>query len=407
MIWLIAWRNIWRNKIRSLVVILAISLGLLGTLFIVALSNGMVEQKIESSIHNEIAHIQLHHPDFMQEQSAKFYIQGADEITRHIKSIEHVKGVSSRLKTTAMATTAANGTGVIITGIHPDDEKQVSQIHTQIREGDYFLGTSKTAPILISRKLAENLKAKTGSKIVVTIQHLEGDIVYGLFRVVGIYKTSNTVYDEMNVFVKEEDLSELIGAEPGRTTEITVLLDESNSTDRVTGLIQKDYPHLSVLSWKQIQPFLLAMSSMMDQFTYWILIIILFAVAFGIVNTMLMAILERVRELGMLMAVGMNRRRIFLMIMLETVFLSLTGGLIGMVLSAVIIHYTGIKGLNFAGWAEGFEAFGYSTLIYPTLYKSVYIILTVMVIITGILASIYPARKAMRFKPAEAVRAQT
>jgi ABC-type antimicrobial peptide transport system permease subunit len=172
-------------------------------------------------------------------------------------------------------------------------------------------------------------------------------------------------------------------------------------------LIQKDYPHLSVLSWKQIQPFLLAMSSMMDQFTYWILIIILFAVAFGIVNTMLMAILERVRELGMLMAVGMNRRRIFLMIMLETVFLSLTGGLIGMVLSAVIIHYTGIKGLNFAGWAEGFEAFGYSTLIYPTLYKSVYIILTVMVIITGILASIYPARKAMRFKPAEAVRAQT
>jgi ABC-type lipoprotein release transport system permease subunit len=407
MIWLIAWRNIWRNKVRSLVVILAISLGLFGTLFIVALSNGMVEQKIEASIIYEISHIQLHHPDFLQEQSPKFAIGKAGEKVSQISRIGHVTAVCSRLKTTAMATTAANGTGVVIQGIHPEEEKRVSQIHTRLLDGTYFEGDSKTDPILISKKLADKLKAKPGSKIVVTIQHLDGDIVYGLFRVAGIYKTSNTAYDEMNVFVLADDLAALIGFDPGSATEIAVLLDESNSTDQVADRIQSENQDLSVMSWKQIQPFLLALSSMMDQFTFMILIIILFAVAFGIVNTMLMAILERVRELGMLMAVGMNRRRIFMMIMLETVFLSLTGGLTGMAISAVTIHYTGIKGLNFAAWAEGLEAFGYNTLIYPTLYTHVYITLTFMVIVTGILASFYPARKAIRFKPAEAVRAET
>jgi ABC-type lipoprotein release transport system permease subunit len=95
------------------------------------------------------------------------------------------------------------------------------------------------------------------------------------------------------------------------------------------------------------------------------------------------------------------------MIMLETVFLSLTGGIIGMIISAITIKYTGINGLNFSAIAEGFEEFGYSTLVYPTLYASVYVVLTIMVILTGVLASIYPARKAMRFKPARAIRTET
>lgn len=407
MIWLIAWRNIWRNRLRSLVVILATSLGLFGTLFILALSNGMIEQKIESSIIYEISHIQMHHPDFLQEQSPRFVIEDAGEITDNIRKLEKVQAVCRRLKTTAMITTAANGTGVVIQGIQPGEEKKVSQLYSRVTEGDYFESASRTAPILISQKLAKNLKSRIGSKIVVTIQHLDGDIVYGLFRVVGIYKTSNTAWDEMNVYVRMDDLAGLIGFDSNDATEIAVLLRDSGDTDEVTDQIRQEFSGLSVLSWKKVQPFLVAMSSMMDQFMYWVLVIILFAVAFGIVNTMLMAILERVRELGMLMAVGMNRRRIFLMIMLETVFLSLTGGIIGMIISAITIKFTGVKGLNFSAIAEGFEEFGYSTLVYPTLYTSVYVVLTIMVILTGVLASIYPARKAMRFKPARAIRTET
>jgi putative ABC transport system permease protein len=119
---------------------------------------------------------------------------------------------------------------------------------------------------------------------------------------------------------------------------------------------------------------------------------------------MMMAVLERTRELGMLMAVGMNKRKVFLMIMLETIFLALVGTFVGILISAVTIHYTGLYGLNFAAWAEGYESWGFSALVYPKLYLDFYIGMTVLVIITAIISSIYPAKKALRFNPAAAIR---
>lgn len=407
MIWSIAWRNIWRNKLRSLIVILAITLGLFGTLFMSAFTTGLVEQKVDSSIKNEISHIQIHTNEFMQEETAKFFFPDAIEKKETIRQTEGVKAVSSRLKTNAMISTAANGTGVNINGIQPDEEKLVTNIHESLVDGDYFEKQSKTSLMLISQKTASSLKAKVGSKIVVTIQDMNGDLIYGLFRVVGIYKSGNGMYDELNVFVKSSDLADLIGFDNQNATEVAILLNNSNQTDQVTETIRETFPELSVMPWKEISPLLLAMSSMMDQFSYILLVIILIAMAFGIINTMLMAILERVREIGMLMAVGMNRRRIFLMVMLETIFLSLTGGLLGMLISLVTIKLTGISGIDLSVWGEGFEAMGYPTLVYPSLYTGFYVILTILVILTGILSSIYPARKAMKFRPAEAVRADT
>ena len=138
--------------------------------------------------------------------------------------------------------------------------------------------------------------------------------------------------------------------------------------------------------------------------SYLLLIIILIAMAFGIINTMMMAVMERTRELGMLMAVGMNRMKVFLMIMLETVLLSIIGTIAGIILSATTIYYTGLYGINFSSWAEGYEAYGYSAIVYPSLYFDFYIGMTILVIITGIISSIYPARKALRFNPAAAIR---
>ena len=166
------------------------------------------------------------------------------------------------------------------------------------------------------------------------------------------------------------------------------------------------FPALSVMSWKELQPTLLAMQGMMDQFSVLILVIILVAMAFGIINTMLMAILERTHELGMLMAVGMNRRRVFYMIMVETLLLTLIGAFIGVVVSALTITLTSRHGINFAAWAEGFENWGYSALVYPVLYNSFYFMMTVLVILTGIFSSIFPARKALKLNPSQAIRAE-
>lgn len=404
MIWSIAWRNIWRNRTRSLVVILAVTLGLFGTLFLVALSNGLVEQKVDSAINNEISHIQVHHPQFLKENSLDHNMPNGEDLRKKVSTIAGVEAVSSRLRLTGMATTANNGTGVTINGIEPETEKRVTRIHTAIIDGDYFEKESRTPKILISKKLAEKLKARVRSKIVLTVQDREGTLTYGLFRVAGIYKTSNSMFDEMNVYVEKNDLSSLVLADPEVSTEIAVLLSKTENTDRVKEELQAKFPSLEVMSWKELDPMLTGISSMMDQFSYLIMVVILIALAFGIINTMLMAILERTREIGMLMAVGMNRGRVFRMIMLETVFLSLVGAVIGIIISIAVIQLTSINGINFSAWAEGFEQIGYSAHLFPTLAYSFYVVLTIMVLITALFASIFPARKALKLNPAEAVR---
>ena len=404
MILSISWRNIWRNKLRSLVVILAVTLGLFGILFMIAMTNGMVVQKIDATINNELSHIQIHDPAFIQDPSLHFKIENIGQIEKDLATVSGVKSVCSRIKVMAMASTAATGVGIMINAIDPVHEKQVTRIDQFIVEGDYFKKESKSAPIVISQKLSTKLKAKLGSKIVLTVQHTSGEMVYGLFRVTGIYKTSNNIFDEPNIFIRKSDMVALTGFESTSASEIAILLHDNELTDTSMELIKQMHPGLSILSWKELEPLLAGMSAMVDQMAYFLLIIILIAMAFGIINTMMMSVLERTKELGMLMAVGMNRRKVFRMIMLETVFLALVGTFFGILVSAVTIHYTGITGINFAKWAEGYEAWGYSALVYPKLYTSFYFGMTILVIITAIISSVYPARKALKLNPAVAVR---
>jgi ABC-type antimicrobial peptide transport system permease subunit len=148
------------------------------------------------------------------------------------------------------------------------------------------------------------------------------------------------------------------------------------------------------------------MTDMVQKFYAIFMVIILAALAFGIVNTMLMVVLERTKELGMLTAIGMNKKRVFRMIMLESVFLSMVGGVTGMLISQALIGATARKGINFASYAEGLEAMGYTAHIYPVISTSFFITVTLLIILTGILSSIYPALKALKLDPAEALRTE-
>jgi ABC-type antimicrobial peptide transport system permease subunit len=160
------------------------------------------------------------------------------------------------------------------------------------------------------------------------------------------------------------------------------------------------------MNWKEIVPDLAMMADMMQQVYALFMIIILAALAFGIVNTMLMAVLERTRELGMLAAIGMNRRRIFLMIMLESVFLSVVGGLAGMAVSGAVIAATAEKGINLTKYSEGFEAMGYSAHLFPSIDLQFFLTTTVLIVLTGVLSAVYPARKAIKLNPVEAIRGE-
>jgi ABC-type lipoprotein release transport system permease subunit len=185
-----------------------------------------------------------------------------------------------------------------------------------------------------------------------------------------------------------------------------IRLNDLESTEEVSATLKEKLSGLEVMHWKEIQPELAMMTDMVSKFYAIFMVIILAALAFGIVNTMLMVVLERTKELGMLTAIGMNKKRVFSMIMLESVFLSLVGGVTGIVISEALIFATARKGINFTSYAEGFEAMGYPAHIYPVISTSFLVTVAVLIIITGILSSIYPALKALKLDPAEALRTE-
>ncbi|MEN8193659.1 MAG: FtsX-like permease family protein [Bacteroidota bacterium] len=409
MIFSIAWKNVWRNKLRSLIIILSITLGLLGGIFYLAFSNGMVQQQINGTIQTVISNIQLHNPEYLINNEIIYTIKNPEEKVKTIRQTEGVRAVASKLVSRAMASSAITGTGIVINGIDPIDERETTDLYSKIVEGSYFESDLKN-PAVIGKKLAEKLKIKINSKLVVTIQNSSGDIAYGAFRVVGIYKTDNTSYDQMYVFTQKKDLSRLIAVDENTANEISILLKHNDLTKQVTDKLKNifseeiDSETLTIRSWDEIQPILKMLNEMTIQFTMIFVIIILVALSFGIINTMLMAVMERVREIGMLMAIGMNKIKVFSMILLETVFLSITGGVIGLALSYIAVEITGNTGIDLSIVAEGLNAWGYSAFIYPELDVIYYFMIGGLVVTTALFASILPARKALKFNPAEAVR---
>ncbi|MGI9530054.1 ABC transporter permease [Lutimonas sp.] len=401
----IAWRSIWRSKMRSAVVIFAIASGLLGGLFSSAWMNGMAQQRVKNTFAYEIGHVQLHNPVYAENNDIKESIKNTSEKLRILDTIPGVRAVTERILVTGMSATANKNMGVNIIGVDPVQEKDVFEIYKKIdtASGDFF-ETKKKNSIVISRALAEELKARLKSKIVLTFQDYNGEITGAAFKVVGIFKTDNNPWDKMHVFVQNDDLRRVLALPENQSHEIVLVLDDFEKAESVATTLQSIFPDVKAEDWAAVSPYLSLMSGYMDTMMGLFMMIILGALGFGIVNTMLMVVLERTRELGMLMAIGMNRRRVFIMIMLETICLALVGAFFGEILSLIVINYFNKTGIDLSSVAEGMESVGYAAVTYPMLEPYRYFQITILVIITGILASIYPAIKALKLHPAEAIR---
>lgn len=474
MIWSIAWKNVWRNKKRSLVVIVAVTLGIISGTALVGIMEGWTRQRLNDAIYNEVSHLQIHNADFLKNEEIDLTVKNLDAVTASIDSLKEVEGWVKRTKIIAMANTPWANAGVLLFGIDPEKEKRVTHIYKLIvPRGGKYLDSNTPGEILISDKTAEVLKLKQyivtdsiinelrsqkvpekiivkletlrdkrfrspkdfrdelkgkisrkeldrygllitdkaldyriRNKIQITISDKEGNPVQGIFRVCGIYKTTNTGFDQATVFVDAAELAKLYGSREILTHEIAILLKDIESVKIVRDKLSRTADGNTVRTWRELAPDAALMNDFMILYYFIYIGIIMLALAFGIINTMLMAILERTKELGMLMAIGMNRRRIFKMIMLETVFLTFVGAVAGMFLGWVIMDILGKTGIHFAGWGEGFEAIGFAARVYPVVTPEFFAFTTGMVIITAVIASIWPARKALKLIPVDALRTE-
>lgn len=398
----LSWKNIWRNKKRSLVLIISVILGLWAGVFVMGFYKGIMDQRIDDAIEKESSHIQIHHPKFNDEKLLKYAIEDADKIVDEITSMDSVRSVSARSKIQGMIASSRSTAGIQINGINPENEDKTTRMGSNIVEGNYFTGIKRN-PILISKKTADKLKLKLRSKLVLTFQDVDNNITSALFRVDGIFKSSNGSFDEQNVFVRNSDIQKHLGNE-NYIHEIAILLKEHDNLNTYEKAIKSIYPDLEVRSWIEIIPGMSFMINSMDTALYVILWIIMLALLFGIVNTMLMAVLERTREIGMLMSIGMNKYKIFSIIIIETIFIIIIAGPLGMLLAYMTIKYYGGQGIDLKVIGEGLENMGYASVIYPTLIFKYYLNVLLQVIFMAFLGSIYPAFKALKLNPVVAIR---
>lgn len=402
MIITMAWRNIWRNKARSLIIMLSIMLGLFSALAVVAIYNGLMTARVRSVIDREVGHLQLHNPLFKEDYLARFVLQGDVEVEQ-IRKLSSVKFATSRTVTTGMLSTATGSSGVTIYGVQPDQEMKISQLDKKVIEGKYFSNQVRN-PILIGKKLARKMKLNVKSKLVLMFTDSTNAMVSAAFRVAAIFESENSSLDERTVYVTREHLNNLLGIGTA-AHEVVILLNQDEDLDTAFNAVQKMFPDLRVERWEDLSPETELMVDTVNQYAYIILGIIMLALAFGIVNTMFMAILERTRELGMMLALGMTKMKIFFLILYETIFLTLAGCPFGLVFSWFTINYFSRTGIDLTVFGdEMMSSFGFTSFVYPEFPMNKVAGMLIIVVTIAILSSLFPAFKSMRLSPVEALR---
>lgn len=399
----ISWRNIWRHPGRSGVLIGAIVAGLWAGILVSSWANGLIEQRINRVVQEELTHLQIHHPEFLTEREPGMIVEPFDEIFSFLDDDERVQNYTARTLVDGMIQSPLTSSGVQISGLLPDKERETTIFHRNLMEGEYLDADIRNS-VLLGRKLAEKLNVEIGNRIVLSFQDLDNELISGAFNITGIFHTGQPAYDERKVYVRSEDLSSLIAGQPVYH-QIAMILHDVDQSEALAEDLNQRFESVSAEIWTQLSPELRYMTAAGESYMFYIMVVIMFALAFGILNTMLMAIFERMRELGMLMAIGMSKMRIFSMIMLESVILTLTGAAAGMFLAYLTVNYFETEGIDLtAVGGDTLAEWGYDALVYPFVSPEEYISVTILVIATALLAAIYPAIKALRLNPGEVVR---
>ncbi|MDH4089198.1 MAG: ABC transporter permease [Cyclobacteriaceae bacterium] len=400
---ILAWRNVWRNKTRSFIILASVALGLFAGIFVLGLYEGMIRARVRTVIDTEVAHIQIHHPNFKDDYDPAFTIAGQAQVSGALRTVKDIKAVAYRSMTQGMLATATGSAGVQINGIIPDEENAVSSMKKKIIEGDE-LDLKKKNGILIGKKLADKMKLSIGNKLVLTFTDRENNITAGAFKVAGIYQTSNSPLDERNVFVNRATLNSylLIGE---ACHEIAILLVNDTAVEGVKQSLQQRFPAYSIQTWRENSPETDLMVSTINQYSSIIIVIIMIALAFGIVNTMLMSVLERTREIGMLTALGMNRVKVFVLVLAETVILTLVGVPLGLLSAWITILYFSTAGIDISSFAgAAMSGFGFGSIIYPEFPIASLQTVMIIVVSTALISSLFPSMKAIKLQPADALR---
>jgi len=398
----LAQRNIWRNKRRSFIVIISVAIGITATILTDTLSMGMIFQIFDNQIGSHIGHLQIHRKGFHDNMVVQNFIPDAGAVDRALDGEPSISAYSRRVVLFGLLSSANTSSGISIIGIEPDREERITKIRASIVSGRYLTGSPNE--IVVGHNLADKLGVGLGDKVVALSSTLDGHVGSDVFRIVGVFETFSSEFDKVYVYIPLEGAQRLVGLGE-RISEFAIL-----TSDRKTvGLAQDALRRIlgdsfEVLSFIDLIPLILVQIDMYQQSMIVFYAIIGIALILGIVNTMLMSVFERIQEFGVLMAVGLSNGKIFLMIILEALYLGLIGTAAGFVVGYLIYLPLASYGIDLSAFSEGLKSFGTGTVIYPVLTTTGIINALFLIPLMTVVGALYPAFKAIRLQPITAIR---
>lgn len=407
----IAWRNLWRNPRRTTIILTAIIIGIGSMVVLSALMRGMINGMVENSINNLVGHIRLQDPQYRVDPSIVRRIENPDKLLETCRSLlPSGTRIAARIKVDGMLSTSREHMGIVIVGIVPEDEVGLSFIGRPIHQGRMFT-EDETNGAVVGEALLERIGAKIGRKVVLVSQNPAFDNVSRAFRIRGTYRTELAQTEKVFVFVPLGALQKMLEVGNG-VTEIAIKLDQkvmgtgANSLETLVAAINGKIGSDGVVAedWRQMLP---AISAYLEMFNSYMLIwfvVVFIAMGFGLVNTMLMAVYERMREFGLQRALGMRSSRIVRLVMLETLMLLGLGALLANLCSFFLVLVVFRSGIDLTLFAEGTEMWGVSRIIMPSLVAWDIYAANGIVLVLGLLVGLYPALRAARFTPVETMR---
>lgn len=398
---LLAWRNLWRNYRRTIIMIAAISVGVWAMIFMTALLRGMVNEMIRDGIGALPGVVQAHHPDFRDDPSISNLLPATDTDIAAMLAPAELSGWATRVRVPGIVSSEQDSRGVTLFGVDPRQEQELNALGSHVAEGRELTDVFDKG-VVIGRRLAQKLDTELGKRIVLMSQDPDNEIADRGFRIVGLFDANLAIYEETMVFVGKSTLQEMLGI-GDQVSELAV----QGSNYRDVEPLRANIAILlgggvEVLGWQDLNTYLGGMLGVMDGFVLVWMVVVFLALSFGLVNTLVMAVFERVREIGLMLALGMQPSSILMQIVAESIMLLTIGLVLGNVLAWTTIVPLS-NGIDISAVAAGMEMFGAASVLYPQIELRDVATANLVVLILGILASLSPALRASRYQPIEAI----
>jgi len=401
----LAWRNIWRNPKRTAVILTAVIIGVWSMIFLGGVMAGMYDAMIENQLATLTGHLQIHHPEYRHDPVVANRLSDVAEVRQALEKVLPAQARrAERVRVSAIAQNARHSAGVTLAGVRPEPEAKISFIGTAVTRGRFLDIDRDDHGIIIGQALAEDFETGLGKKLILMSQGADGEIRSRAFRVVGIYQAQMAATEKNFVFVTlpaAQDMLQMGSA----ISEVSVLLPERQETGRMVSALRQKLPadQYEVAGYKELMPLITAQVELWDTFMVLWYVVVFVAMGFGITNTILMAVMERLREFGLVKSLGMRPRQILTLVVCEALFILAIGIVIGNLAGYVSIWALAARGIDLSVFAAGAERFSIPRIIYPAVHLQEVVRANLVVLVLGVLVSLYPAVRAARITPVDAM----